>query len=190
MGLADFLFSPRQQRLLGRLLLNPGRSYSLTDVLASSGAGRGGTQVFVQRLLDAGVLIDEPLGRQRRLRINEGFPLYPELRSICLKSFGLGEQLRDALAPFAGGIEEAFVFGSVAGGTDTAGSDIDLMVVGSAELIPLLEALAPLEATLGRPLHLTLYAASEWQALQKSDPVVRQICDGPRIEVFPNVTAR
>ena len=190
MSLADFLFSPRQQRLLGRLLLNPGRSYSLTDVLASSGAGRGGTQVFVQRLLEAGVLIDEPLGRQRRIRINEHFPLYPELRSICLKSFGLGEQLRETLAPFADRIEEAFVFGSVAGGSDRADSDIDLMVVGSVDLIPLLDALAPLEASLGRPLHLTLYTASEWLALQNSDPVVRKICDSPRLEVMPNAKAR
>lgn len=96
----------------------------------------------------------------------------------------LREQLREALAPFAGEIEEAFVFGSVAGGTDTADSDIDLMVIGSAGLIPLLDALAPFEATLGRPVHLTLYAASEWQQLQKSDAVVRKICASPRLAVF------
>ena len=190
MSLADFLLSPRQQRLLGRLLLNPGRSYSLTDVLASSGSGRGGAQVFVQRLLDAGVLIDEPLGRQRRIRINQDFPLFPELRSICLKSFGLGEQLHEALAPFASRIDEAFVFGSVANGTDTASSDIDLMVVGSADLVPLLDALVPVEAALGRPVHLTLYTCAEWRELQKSDPIVRKICDGPRIEVIADAKTR
>lgn len=190
MSLADFLLSPREQRLLGLLLLNPQRSFSLTELLEHAGAGRGAGQLAVKRLLDAGVLMDEPVGRQRQIRINPQFPLYPELRSICLKSFGLVERLREALAPLAKAIDEAFVFGSVATSTDTAGSDIDLMVIGKIDMLKVLDALADAEKDMGRPVHLTLYTPAEWRKLRNSDPVVRKIFESPRIKVLPDATSR
>ena len=42
---------------------------------------------------------------------------------------GVVEPLRKALAPRAKDIRGAFVYGSVAKGSDKAGSDIDLMVI-------------------------------------------------------------
>jgi predicted nucleotidyltransferase len=190
MGIADFLLSHREQRLLGLLLLHPQRSFSLTELLAHAGAGRGAGQLAIKHLLDAGVLVDEPVGRNRQIRINPKFPLFPELRSICLKSFGLVEALREALHPLAGAIVEAFVFGSVAAGTDTAGSDIDLMVIGKAEMLQVLDALAKAEKDLGRPVHLTLYSPAEWRKLKKSDAVVRKILDSPQLKVLPDATPR
>ncbi len=115
MSIADFLISPRQQRLLAHLLAQPGKSFAVTELLRLSGAGRGAGQLQLKKLLDAGVVLDERLGNQRRIRANTSFPLYPELRSICLKSFGFGEKLRAALEPLANGINQAFVFGSVHG---------------------------------------------------------------------------
>lgn len=109
------------------MLAQPGKSFAVTELLRLSGAGRGAGQLQLKKLLDAGVVLVERLGNQRRIRANPNFPLYPELRSICLKSFGFGEKLRSALEPLANGISQAFVFGSVAKGTDRYDSDIDLI---------------------------------------------------------------
>jgi predicted nucleotidyltransferase len=56
-------------------------------------------------------------------------PSFEELLGLVLKTSGLVDVLRAALAPLAANIDQAFVYGSVAKGKDTANSDIDLMVI-------------------------------------------------------------
>jgi predicted nucleotidyltransferase len=50
------------------------------------------------------------------------------------KRVGLVDVLREHLRPMQGRINLAFVFGSLAAGTGTAQSDVDLMVVGDMGL--------------------------------------------------------
>jgi len=186
-GAIDFLLTPGLQRVLGAVYANPARSFTLNELLARAGTGKGSTQQQIDRLVEVGVLVEEPRrGRQRSIRANTAFFLYPELRSIAQKSFGLAEPLREALVPFEQQIAEAFVFGSVVSGTDSHQSDIDLVVVGTAPLLELTQALLELEQRLGRPVHLNLYAPSEWSQLMGSDSVLAQIAHGPRIPILPH----
>lgn len=167
------------------MLAQPGRSFAVTELLRLSGAGRGAGQLQIKKLLEAGVVLDERLGNQRRIRANTNFPLYPELRSIWLKSFGFGEKLRAALTPLANGISQAFIFGSAAKGTDRYDSDIDLMVVGTVGLIELNEVLAAIEQELGRKIHVSLYNPEEWQAA-KQDAMIARILSEPILKVLPD----
>ncbi|HSW07955.1 nucleotidyltransferase domain-containing protein [Aquabacterium sp.] len=181
------MFTPSVQRVLGAALSHPERSFTLQELLRLAATGRGSTQQQIDRLVDAGVLIDEPRrGRQRSIRANTSFFLYPELSSIARKSFGLAEPLRNALEPFTDQINEAFLFGSVVKGTDTERSDIDIVVVGAASLLDLTEALQKVEQALGRSVHLSLYDPAEWLTLIKSDPVVAQIHNGPKLILLPH----
>lgn len=186
MGAADFLFTPSVQKVLSATLAHPERSYTLQELLQIAASGRGSTQQQIDRLVEAGVLQEEPRrGRQRSIRANKDFFLYPELSSIARKSFALTEPLRSALKPFAPDIQEAFVFGSVAKGSDTERSDIDLAVIGDASLLELTGALLTVEQELGRSIHLSMYGAQEWQSLVESDPVVAQIAQGPKLTLVP-----
>ncbi|MCC5611145.1 nucleotidyltransferase domain-containing protein [Nostoc sp. CHAB 5834] len=184
MSVADFLFTPSLQRVLAATLLHPERSFSLRDLLRLADSGRGSAQKQVDRLVAVGVLLeDERRGAQRSIRANPNFVLYPELSSIARKTFAVVEPLREALAPFETEIESAFVFGSVAKGTDGAQSDIDLIVVGDAPLLKVSEALHTLETSLGRPINFSLYEPSEWIALVESDSVISQIAKGPTLRI-------
>jgi predicted nucleotidyltransferase len=157
----------------------------LSELLTIAAGGRGGAQQQIERLLHAGVLMEESRrGRQRTIRANKDFFLFPELSSIARKSFGLKEPLLRALQPFAADIEEAFVFGSVATGSDTGRSDIDLAVIGRASLRELTNVLHQVEQELGRPIHLSLYDPEEWRQLVADDHVVAQIAQGPRLELM------
>lgn len=184
MGLADFMFTDRQQRMLGPLLLNPGQSYGTLELIRRSGAGIGAGQNQLRKLEHAGVIKTFMIGNQRRIEIDPAFPLYPELRAICLKSFGLAEALRQGLAPLRAQIEQAFIFGSLAEGTDRADSDIDLMIIGTASLLELNEQLDRLEQQLSRLIHLNTHRPEEWATLQ-TDPVIQPILSGPRIPLWP-----
>ncbi len=69
------------------------------------------------------------LGNQKHCQANQSAPVFAELRSIMLKTVGLPEPLRAALAPVQQRIKFAALYGSIAKGTDTAYSDIDLLIV-------------------------------------------------------------
>ena len=189
MSAADFLLTPGMQKVLGLVFSHPERGFTLNELLARAGGGHGSSQRQIERLITAGVLEEGPRrARQRCIKANTGYFLYPELRSIALKSFGLAEPLLDALKPFEPEIQECFVFGSVAKGTDTHHSDIDLIVVGDAPLMALTDAMFNVEQEIGRAIHLSLYAPAEWASLKQTDPVLAQISEASKIRILPRAT--
>src|SRR5690242_21833434 len=130
-SLADALFTTTQQRVLGALYGQPQRSFTVTELIASTGAGSGAVQRELAKLTASGLLTVRPIGNQKHYQANPAAPIHGELVAILQKTVGLAEPLRDALQPLAKRIALAFVFGSVAKGSDTARSDIDLMVVSA-----------------------------------------------------------
>ncbi|WP_261316882.1 nucleotidyltransferase domain-containing protein [Rhizobium leguminosarum] len=92
----------------------------------------------------------------------------------------MGETIAEELAPFRDRISLAFVFGSIARGTDGADSDVDLMVVGHIDAFELGETIERIERKLGRSLDLNLHLPEVWEAL-KTDRVVAAILGQPKI---------
>jgi predicted nucleotidyltransferase len=179
------MFTPGLQRVLAATLLQPERSFTLQELLRLADSGRGSAQKQVDRLVDAGVLREDARrGRQRSIRANTEFVLYPELLSIARKSFAVAEPLKEALMPFAGAIDSAFVFGSVAKGTDSGGSDIDLIVIGHVALLELSAALHDAEQRLLRPVNFSLYEPAEWADLVQSDPIMARIAESPVLRIL------
>jgi uncharacterized protein len=187
MSSVDFLFTPTVQRVLGATLVHPDQSFTLQELLRRASSGRGSAQQQIDRLVYAGVLVEEPRrGRQRSIRANTEFFLYQELRSIALKTFGLIEPIREALQVYGDHIEEAFIFGSVVKGTDSGKSDIDVMIVGDVPQLELFDAASRLLKELGRVVQFNVYEPAEWRGLVKNDPVVSQIVNGPTLQVMPH----
>ena len=161
-SLPDALFTTTQQRVLGCLFGQPERSFTVSELIQTTGAGSGAVQREVARLAGSGLLTVEPVGNQKRYRADPASPIHAELVSIARKTFGLAAPLRKTLAPLAGQVTAAFVYGSVAKGTDTAASDIDLMLVsGTLTYADVMAALHPLIERLGREIHPTLYTRAE-----------------------------
>ena len=97
--------------------------------------------------------------------------------------------LRQALAPLAAQLHTAYIYGSVARQTDTAHSDIDLMLVGHglalAEVLPLLLALE-LEPSLGRKINPTIYTPEQYaKRLQEPDSFIARVRAQPTLELLP-----
>ena len=82
----------------------------------------------------------------------------------CARPFGIEESVRDALQPLADGLVLALLYGSIARGTDTAASDIDLLLVSDElTLEAAYAALAPAEELLGRRVNPTIYTTDEYR---------------------------
>src|SRR5208282_6035547 len=130
-GLADALFSTTQQRVLALLYGQPERSFYATDIIERTGSGSGAVQRELRRLGESGLVTVTRLGNQKHYQANASAPIFSELRGIIDKTLGIAGVLSIALAPFAEKIRFAAVYGSVAKRTDSAQSDIDLLVVAN-----------------------------------------------------------
>lgn len=182
-GLGDALFSKTQRQVLGLLFGNPDRSYYLNEIIQFAGVGIGSVQRELEKLSGVGLLSVRKIGNQKHYQANHGSPIFEELCGIVLKTFGIGDVLRQALAEVAEQIRVAFVFGSVAKGTDTAGSDIDLMIISeNFSYNQVFSTLAPIEGKLGRTVSPTLYTPSEFQLkLAADNNFLKRIVEQPKI---------
>ncbi len=185
-GLAAALFSPVQQRVLGLLFGQPGRRFRSGEIIALAGSGTGATHRQLQRLAEAGLVTVTRIGNQKHYQADPKSPIYSELHGLAVKTVGLVEPLRVALAPLASRIESAFVFGSVAKATDRAASDIDLMVVSDeVSYGEVYEALERAARILARPINPTVRTRSEWRKeLASGDSFAKRIASQPRIFVL------
>lgn len=103
------------------------------------------------------------MGNQKHYQANPDSPIFSELFAIVQKTIGLAEPLRDALDPLSSQIVAAFVYGSVAKKTDTARSDIDLMLLSDeVSYGDVFEVLEDVGQRLGRPVNPTILTRKEF----------------------------
>ena len=161
-SLADALFTTTQQRVLALLFGQPSRSFFASELIELTGSGSGAVQRELKRLTSSGLLTLKRIGKQKHYQANPDCPVFKELCALVRKTVAMVEPIRQALAPLTKKIKRALIYGSVAKGTDTASSDIDLLVVADdLTLEALYTALAPVEASLDRKVSPTLYTRKE-----------------------------
>jgi predicted nucleotidyltransferase len=182
-SIADALFSKVRQRVLTVLFGAPDRSFYTNQVIGLAQSGAGAVQRELAGLAGAGLLTVRMQGNQKHFQANPASPVFAELRGLVLKTMGLADVLRTALAPLAAQIEQSFVFGSIAKQQDTAESDVDLMVVsdtlGYGDVFGALELASQ---TLGRTINPALYTAADFSArLQGDNAFINRVMQQPKI---------
>lgn len=139
----------------------------------------------LRRLEAAGILTSDMIGRARRYRVDGASPIAVEVRSLVAKTIGIEARLRAALATMPG-VEEAYLYGSYARGTERSTSDLDVLVVGAVDRTTLSERLVELEQDLGRDVNVTAYERAELDALVLAgDPFLADVFGNPRIRLLP-----
>lgn len=186
MSIASALFTDSQAKVYTWLFGQPGSSYHLSELRRLTGLGSASLQREVNRLVDAGLVLSERVGHLRRFQANPASPVYAELVALTRKTLGAVPLLREALLPLAPRLTVAYVYGSVARQTDTAGSDIDLMLVGhDLALAEVLSLLMPLEAVLGRKINPNLYSPKQYATrLAEPDSFVNRVLSQPTMALL------
>ncbi len=185
-SLSDALFPGTKQRVLGILYGQPDRSFYANEVISLADSGSGAVQRELATLSNSGLVTVRAVGNQKHYQANAESPIFDELRSIIQKTVGLADPLRAALEPLSARITAAFVYGSVAKKTDTASSDIDLMVV-SDEISygELFTALEEVSTVLGRPVNPTILSTDEFRRrIAEKDSFLNRVMDQPKIWIL------
>jgi predicted nucleotidyltransferase len=188
-SLADALFSGTQQRVLGLLYGNPERSFFATEIFERAAAGRGTVQRELERLASSGLALVTRIGNQKHYRANPDTPIFSELRSVILKTSGLAEPLREALAPLAAKIDLALIYGSVSRGEAHGESDVDVLVVASdLRLETLFSRLERAERTVGRKINPTLLTPDEFRRRRRDgNSFLQKVLSGKTIPLIGSV---
>ena len=92
------LFGKSKRALLALFYVQPERSFYLRQVMRTLGIGQGAVQRELARLVDAGLLVRTQVGSQVHYQANAASPIFAELKSLMLKSSGVADVLREALA--------------------------------------------------------------------------------------------
>jgi predicted nucleotidyltransferase len=181
MSIATTLFSDSQIRVYRWLFGEPGQEFHLNELRRLTGLGSASLQRELNRLAEAGLVNSERVGNLRLFRANPNNPVYGELVAVIRKTLGAAPLLREALLPLAPDLQAAWIYGSYAKQTETAPSDIDVMLVGKKlTLGKVLEVLAPLEPELGRKINPTLYTPAEFAKRRaEADSFVNRVLAQP-----------
>lgn len=182
-SLGGALFTKTQRQVLGLLFGNPERSFYAKEVVRLADVGSGTVLRELEKLFRAGLLTVEKIGNQKHYRANRKSPVFEELHGIVIKTFGLADVLRKALGKFEENITAAFIYGSIAKGTDQAGSDIDLMIIADALTYPdVMGEMTEAEARLGRTVSPTLYSRAEFRTkLSVDSGFLKRVLEQPKI---------
>lgn len=181
----DVLFGKTRRRVLGLLLGHPDEEFYVREILRRTHSSPGAVQLELKLLTQAAVLRRTVRGRQVYFQANRASPIFPELRSLVIKTFGVVELIREVLEPIADSIELAFVFGSAARAELGPTSDIDLLVVGDVSFSDVVRAIRPAQQQIGRDINPTVYAGPEFrQKLEAGHHFLQTVAGEPRLDVI------
>jgi Nucleotidyltransferase domain. len=175
------LFLSEVRAALFRLFfgLSAGRMYRAEIIARFKFAGRS-VEEELEKLVRLELLHTTKDGNRRYYEVNRSHPLYPELRGIVLKTGGLRDVLAEALKGLR--IEHAFVFGSIAAGTETSESDVDLMVIGAVTHRQAASGLRRAGETLAREINPHFFSPDEFFGrLAKRDHFLGDVMAKPKL---------
>ena len=176
------LFGRTRRRVLAWLFGHAEERFYLRQIVRQSGAAQGAVQRELQKLAEAGILRRTVEGQHVYFQANRESPIFPELRMLLLKTAGIVDVVREALAPLADRIRAAFVFGSAARGELRSDSDVDVLVVGDVAFPAVADALAGAQARLGRDVNPTVYPPAEFQKkIRSGHHFVTTVLKEPRL---------
>lgn len=182
-SIGDALFTRTQQKLLRLLYGQTDKSFYAKELIALADIGTGTVMRELEKLSAAQILSIKKIGNQKHYQANPASPIFEELRAIVRKTFGLAIPLCQSLEQHEDKINVAFIYGSIAKGTDTAGSDIDLMLISDHITYPdLIVSFTELENQLGRQISPTIYTGEEFKnKIISKNNFVAKVIEQPKI---------
>jgi predicted nucleotidyltransferase len=181
-GVASALFSKTCQAVLSLLFSRPGETFYVREVVRAAKVGQGAVQRELKRLAEAGILERTSRGRQVFYQANRRCPIFAELQQLIVKTAGVADVIRLALAPLVDRIAIAFIFGSFAANEPRKDSDVDVLVVGEVTFAEVVSTLSPAQERLGRDVNTSVYPQAEFrEKLAAGHHFLTSVRAGPKI---------
>jgi predicted nucleotidyltransferase len=187
-GILETLLGSRlRAKVLGWLLTHPDERYFVRQLTTLVAEDSTNVSRELARLEKTGILVSTTEGKQKYYQANQKSPLFNELHGIIVKTVGVADVLRSALAPLAGRIKVAFILGSMVSGDEKRRSDIDVMIIGRISFEGVVSLLSPAEEKLGREINPVVYPVTEFkQKIRDNHHFLNTVLEGDKVFVIGN----
>jgi predicted nucleotidyltransferase len=181
--LAELLSSRARAEIFRLLFSGTGEELHVREIERRSGLNDSTLRQELRKLTRLDVVRSRRDSNRVYYRAKTENPLYPEIRNLVLKTSGLADILKSALADKR--IRVAFVFGSVARGEEKAGSDVDLMVIGQLGLRDLSGLLSGVEEKIGREVNPYVLQEAEFRKrVRTKEHFVSQVMESSKLFII------
>jgi DNA-binding transcriptional ArsR family regulator len=168
--------------LLAQLFMHPEREFTLTELATELDVSLPTVAREVDRMLEAGLVVQERVGRARRVSANRESALYRALSELVALTYGPRPVLEEILAGVAG-VEGALIYGSWAarylGEAGAEPKDVDVLVLGSPDPDVLYEAAEDARLLLKRDVTIRSVPSGVWAQADPVDPFLRHVKSRP-----------
>jgi predicted nucleotidyltransferase len=184
-SLAPILRSDTQGRILARVLIDPSRGYSLSDLVRLADSSMPTVQREIDRAERAGIVTTAKVGPTRVVRANVDHPLHAAVSQLVLATYGPPALVAAEFEPIESALA-VLLFGSWAarfrGEPGRSPNDVDVLVIGSPDRDAVDEAAERAEQIIGLPVQATVRSRSQWRAAR--DPFIQQVRARPLVVVL------
>ncbi len=175
------LFSSTRAELLGLFFNNPDDRFYLREIARHIGKDAAGIKRELDKLVKIGLLAIEKRGVQKYYFANKNSPIFSEMKGLIFKTTGVQGSMKASLSRLKG-VKVAFIYGSYAKGAEKEDSNINLMVIGQANITELNDMVMGLEDKLKRDIDYLVFDEQEYRKRKDSkDPFIRELLKGKKI---------
>ena len=153
------------------------------ELARQSGFNEAATRQELRKLARLDLVVSRRAGNRVYYRAHREHPLYPEVHRIVLKTVGLVDVISRALSDSR--VDLSFVFGSVAEGSVSATSDVDLLVIADLSLRELVSLLSGVAESIGREINPHIMSKEEYcDRCGRGDHFVTHVISGQKIFII------
>lgn len=178
-----YLKSALTKELLAYFFINPHESLYVNEISRNLNLDKRNLVKKIKELENEGLLKSQIRGNLKFYSINTDYPLFKEYKSIVLKTVGIEADLKKVLREIPG-IKDAYIYGSYAQGSIKAHSDIDLLIIGSHDILALQRKLNIIQKKINREINAINMDESEFRKRMVShDPFLAGILNKQHIKL-------
>lgn len=185
--LTELFSSQARVDILKLFLLNPTDNFYQREIAVLCHLPVRAVQRELQKLEKIGLIRKSTRGNRNYYQIDKSASIFEELKSIFLKTVGLGDVLKNHLKEHQEEISIAFIYGSYARHNEMATSDLDLFVIGTIGPRKVSTILAKAKSALKREINFTVSSVEEYrQKAKKGNHFVTALAKEPKIFLIGN----
>lgn len=170
-------------KLLNYFFINSDESLYANEMVRKLNLDKRNLAKKLKELEKVGILRSQRQGNLKLYSIDRKYPLYKEYRAIILKTAGFEVKLK-AIIEKVEGISRIIIYGSYARNKISTHSDIDLVVVGSHDIVSLQRKLNQLQKDIGREINVVNISPKEWQKrVSGKEPFITGILHKKNIQI-------
>lgn len=159
--------------------------FHLREIERISGFAIGTVRQEAKKLEQLELIIKRVDGNRTYYRANRNHPLFLALHNLVLQTSGLVDVFKESLIDER--IRFAFIFGSLAKGTENSESDIDLFVIGNLGLRDLSKLIKNPANILKREINPHVMSITEFQKrIIENEHFVSNVINSPKLMIFGN----